>query len=254
VGLALVMLGRVSEAWPQFDSAARAFRSPASQLERWEWRIVPAVVGLPVDTAELPAARAALEQLERDSLIGARAAWALALDALDRGDPAAAQPSLARLSARAPRDSAAARLSLLLKGFATGRAGRFEEALAQTQPLLRYNQAVRVGDPFARTVLYLLRAEWFERLGRWQEAERTLLWYQNSDIDGWAEGVAQAGDADAALGGIARFRRGLLLLEHADAAQGCRELKRLNQLWQRADSGYAGLKRELATRLVACRR
>jgi serine/threonine protein kinase/tetratricopeptide (TPR) repeat protein len=251
-GLGLMMLGRAREALSQFDSAD--FRTAEIALERQQWRLLPSILGLPVpDSGGLPRARAALAQLSADSRVGVRTWWTLALASIDRGDSAAAAPWLTRLAAAAARDSAAARLHGLLQAFRAGRAGRLEVALTLSRPLLRYHPSIRAGDPFARSVLYLYRAEWFERLGRWQEASRTLVWFLNADIDGWAPAEAQAGEIDAVAGVLARLRRGALLLDHDQSSEACRDLRRVAELWRDADPGYAALKQRLGGLLRRCR-
>jgi tetratricopeptide (TPR) repeat protein len=251
-GLGLFLAGRQHGAWAQFDSAATRFTGSAAMLERLEWRLLPPLIGLPAPAEdELTAARAALQQLARSPEVGERARWVLSLDsmAMRPGAPRPAEASVRRVL-RNP----ASPLAILASAVAAAREGRRADALALTEPLLGAATGDQLGDPFARSLLYLWRAEWLEWFGHREEADRTLLYYQNSDLQGWAQGLAQAGDVDGALSAYARLRRGLLLLEHAPQAEGCRELARVAELWRDADADFAALRYEVDERRRVCTR
>ena len=249
-GLGLFLLGRQRAAWAQFDSAASRFGSSAAALERLEWRLLPAMVGLPApSTEEHAAARAAMLQLARNPEVGERARWVLALDSMEPGPggPRPEVPSTFRIAGRA-----ASPLAVLASAAEAARHGRRADAVALTESLLGASPGDQLGDPFARSLLYLWRAQWLEGLGRWQDADRTLLYYQNSDLEGSAPGLAQAGDVDGALSGLARLRRGLLLLDHGRQVEGCGELARVAELWRHAEPDYAAVRRDLAERRRDC--
>jgi hypothetical protein len=55
----------------------------------------------------------------------------------------------------------------------------------------------------------------------------------------WPTGPAQAGDVDWALGTYARLRRARLALELGDRRGGCALIRRVQELWTRADARFA---------------
>ena len=72
-------------------------------------------------------------------------------------------------------------------------------------------------------------------------AGRSWLWTDAWDMEGWPQGVAQAGEVDAALGALVRLRRaGLSLARHGRNAEACRDAARVRQLW--AEPAFAGLR------------
>ena len=190
-----------------------------------------------------------MRQLARNAEVSERAAWALALDSMEATGPGP-RPTGTRRVPAAPMSP----LAMLVAARAAAREGRPTDALALTEPLLGADPADLLGDPFARSFLYLWRAEWLEAAGRWQEAARTLLWYQNSDITGWAQGPAQAGDVDGVLSAMARLRRGRLLVDHDARIEGCGDLTRVAELWRDADPGYSPLRHDLDDSRRVCPR
>ena len=74
-------------------------------------------------------------------------------------------------------------------------------------------------------------------------------------MEGWPEGLAQAGEIDAALGVYARLKRARLLLSPgatpADSVHGCEHLGRVLELWSRPEPLVAPLAREAATLAAA---
>jgi tetratricopeptide (TPR) repeat protein len=246
-GVALVALGRPRQALAAFDSAALLFPRPReAALQAAEWRVVPAALGLPgIAPAEREHGRSVLRALAADSVLGPRAAWALALDALKRGD------SLEAASWR-PRAAADARLGPLLDGAAEAHAGRWQAALAASELALAFDSAGRVPDPFHRAALHLLRGEWLERLDQPNEADRAWLWYENLDVIGWPSAEAQAGEVDWALGTWARARRARLGAETAQAER-CALARRASELWDGAEPAYAALEVEMRRVAERCR-
>ena len=79
-------------------------------------------------------------------------------------------------------------------------------ALALTDSLA-VDPAIGVGDPFLRTVVHLLRAEWYEGEGLFSAARRELRWHENTDLVGYPIGGPQAGEVDWAFGTLGRWRR-----------------------------------------------
>ncbi len=251
-GLALVALGRPRAAMAYFDSAGRLFNSVESRLERTQWRLLPAVLGLPaMDSAETAWARSGLAGLVEDSTVATRATWTLAMDAFARGDLG----ELGRLGAlirRHPPTPRRERLLRFTEALEQAGAGHLDSAVALSRPLLAFDPTVRAGDPFARAALFLLRAEWLTALGRLEEADHMLLWQENSDIDGWAHREAQAGDVDGALGVYARLKRAKLALQRGRAAEGCAVFRRVLELWSDSEPAMASLVAEAAARARDC--
>jgi len=101
-------------------------------------------------------------------------------------------------------------LGTLLEAQALAATGRDSQALAKTEPLREY-LAAQVPDPLFRSVLHLLRAEWYERERQPANAASELLWYENSDLVGLPTGDPQAAEGDWAFGTLARWRRARLL-------------------------------------------
>jgi protein kinase-like protein len=114
--------------------------------------------------------------------------------------------------------------------------GRFGEALARSEPL-RLLPAETVGDPFLRTVLYLLRAEWQVHLGRLQDADRELLWYQNSDAKGYPREEPQPMEVDWAFGTLSQWRS--MRLASVSEPRRCSLAREVARLWAGAEPPYA---------------
>jgi serine/threonine protein kinase len=236
-GFALIALGRPLAALAQFDAAAALFRTPAANLEALEWRVFPGALGVPgVPLAEVARARAALAAVRGP--LAARAAWALAVDAAARGDVPAARGWRSRLREQAQHDGALARLDTLLRALELAARGDAAGAVALSATLLPFDEWEQLGDPFARTVLHVRRAEWLERLGRPAAADGEWLWYENSDFEGWLTGDVEAVEVDWALGTWARWRRARNALAAGDAARGCEYLVRVMELWRDADPAF----------------
>ncbi len=249
--LALVTLGRPRAALAEFDSAAALLRSAEAELQRLEWRVLPQAIGLPTpDSAAAAWARQRLETLAATPA-GARAAWALAADALVRGDTERLERWTRRLRDFSA-DSGAARLGTLLAGLAAAGAREFPRALGLTDPLLSYEAAGLGGDPFARAILYARRGEWLSAGGEPERADRTWLWYEASDVEGWPEREAQAGEVDATAGVYARLRRAGLALRLGDRERACTLAARVRELWSHAEPAYAALRREADSLARAC--
>ncbi len=246
-GLALMLLGRPTEALRQLDTAILLGRAPDSAIERAEWRVIPAALGLPVsDTAARAWGRARLQALASGATPSPRAAWALAVDGANVGGTSL-DGWRAIAADAAERDRGARRLGLLLDAIAAANGGLYDSARALSEPLLAYDSAGVVEAPFARAVLHLKRADWALALGDSAAADRELLWYENSDmgIEGWIQNALQPGEVDAMLSAFARLRRARLALARGDTAAACPWLRRVAELWSGADSAFAPLLTEV---------
>jgi serine/threonine protein kinase len=250
-GLALMLLGRPGEALPHLDSAIRLTRASDSAIERAEWRVLPPALGFPgADAAARVWGRGLLKALASDPAPSPRAAWALAVDG-EGGDSSSMGRWRVIVGDAGVRDRGARRLGLLLDALTAADQGLYDSALALSEPLLAYDSAGVVEDPFARAVLHLKRADWALALGDSAAADRELLWYENSDIgiEGWIQTELQPGEVDAMLSAFARLRRAGLALARGDQAAACPWLHRIGELWRGAEPAFAPLvtkARELA--------
>jgi hypothetical protein len=217
------------------------FASSEAELARWEWRALAPSLALPApDSSARAEARRRLSALA-DGPLGARAAWALAMEAHTRGDTVAVGRWQRRLEA-AETSPAAAALATLATAMQQAARGRPDSALARTAPLLRLDESGLVRDPFARAILYLRRGEWLLALGDTAAAGRTWLWTDAWDVEGWPQGGAQAGEVDAAVSAVARLRRAGLARAAGRTDQACRLTGRVRELWAEAEPAFAALK------------
>jgi tetratricopeptide (TPR) repeat protein len=251
-GIALIALGRPAAGLAAFDSAIALFPHPReARLQAAEWRVIlPAVGAAGVGESERERGRAALLLMTKETLIGTRAAWALALDAYARRDTAAA-----RVWGEGVRASGReAGLALLLTGMDHAARRDWQAALAATEPALAFDSAGHAPDPFLRAALHLTRGEWLERLGRPADADRAWLWYENLDVQGWPSAEAQPAEVDWALATHARSRRARLSFERGDRAEGCALAGRVAEIWATAEAAVAAVARDLAALARGCPR
>jgi serine/threonine protein kinase len=256
-GLALMLLGRPAEALGHLDTAVQWLAQPDSALERAEWRILPAVLGLPpADSADRETSVARLEQLSRAGDSSGRPAWALAINAARTGDTAAVAHWAGLVDRAAPGHRGAARLARQLAAVQAASRGRLDSALTLSAPLLAYDSSGVVEDPFARAVLHLERGRWFLALGDTAKADAELLWYENSDsgIEGWLHSEVQPGEVDAVASAIGRLFRGRLAVARHDTAAACRLVPRVARLWAAAEPVYRALLDEARTLAKGCAR
>ncbi len=246
-GLALFALGRLDEALAEFDSAVALFDSPEARLQQAEWRVIPHVLGLPLmDTAgwELR-----LAELTEDPNIGGRAAWALALARLTAGDTLNAQRWSQRLPVGDP-------LRVLVDAGRAAADGDFTAALAMTDSVRLAFQVTRPPDPFGGAVFHLFRSDWWEATSQPDRADRERLWYEASNLEGWPEGLSQAGEVDGALAAFARLKRARGLLRSgnaaADSLRACGYLARLGELWSEVSPALRTLTDEAAVLARGC--
>jgi hypothetical protein len=195
------------------------------------------------DTPERERGRTALAAILEDPALGARAAWALALDAYAGGDTIAGDRWTERVR-RAPAPSST-RLVPLLDAARHAERGRWNEALAASAPALAFDSAGYAPDPFLRSALHVLRGEWLERLHRPAEADRAWLWYENLDVRGWPSAEAQPAEVDWALATEVRTRRARLALEAGPSSFGCALAERAREIWSAVEPGLEGWVRDL---------
>src|SRR3989442_5159336 len=161
-----------------------------------------------------------------------RAAWLLALGSRRLGGADTARYQ--KLLAGEPIPRPLERL-LAADGFA--RRGRYGDALRVSDALRELEAPALSGampvDPFFRTVLHVLRAEWSTASGQPGDAARELLWYQNNDVSGLPAGDPQVGDVDWAFGTLARWRRGALLEREGRQDEACHAYRDVARLWSR---------------------
>jgi hypothetical protein len=250
-GLALLELGRIREGLDRVDSAA-ARLGPGARVQALAWRVVPASLGIPMaDSASRSAAAAELATIAGGQGPGAaEAAWILALDGTERGR---LPDWRARSQAGAPDTSASAGyLATILQGIDLAGRGMHDAALTVTAPAIIDDSSGAVGSAFARAVLHISRGAWQRALARPVEADRSWLFYQNSHLRGYPDGVVQAGEVDAVLSVYARLLRAELALAQGESMRACRLARRADDLWAGADSLLSSLRARTRRVLEQC--
>ena len=251
---ALVESGLVAElsgdlALGLVDSARAAARTLRG-LERPELTVLPAELDgalLLLDPPEHEAP-ARWAQIGRDLVAHAdsrvssaasrrRAAWMLIL----LGRRWRALPDSERFVPLLHGETGQRPLTRLLDADAVARASGTAAALQMTDSLTTL-QADSLGDPevvdpFFRTVLHLLRAEWYQRRHDADGEERELHWYENSDVFGRPSGPPQVGDIDWGFGMLARWRLAKLLDATSDR-RACAHYLRVAEAWGHGDGRY----------------
>ena len=249
-GVALMALGRPEAALAALDSAATLFPEPhTARLQAAEWRVIPGALGIP----GIPAAEAARGREELAVLAagpgGVAAAWALALDAFARRDTVA---GLRWQNVVTRRDSAGGALGPLLAAMRAAQAGHPHSALRISEAALASDSAGYARDAFARSALHLLRGEWQLATGRAEEADRSWLWYENTDAVGWPDAEAQPADVDWALSSWARARRSALAARTQRSDDACALGRRVLEVWRDAEPPTARVADSLRASLAAC--
>ena len=249
-GVALMALGRPSAALVALDSAVALFPDPGkARLQAAEWRVIPAALGAPgIIEAEAERGRGVLAALAARPG-GAHAAWALAVDALARRDTAAGHHWQGIV---AGDDSADGSLGVLLAAMAAAGNGRPDSALLISEPALARDSAGYAPDPFFRATLHLLRGDWQVASGQPDEADRSWLWYENTDAVGWPDKEAQPAEVDWALGSWARVRRASLASAAGRQGDACALGRRVLEIWHDAEPPTARLADSLRTSLASC--
>jgi Protein kinase domain len=149
-------------------------------------------------------------------------------------------------------------LQRLLDADALARGGRIVTTLGLTDSLTAL-QADSLGDPevvdpFFRTVLHLLRADWYDRRRDAEGEERELQWYENNDVFGRPSGPPQVADIDWAYRTLARWRLATLL-DTARDARACGLYRRVVDAWAHGDARYRARADSAAARVkaIGCR-
>ncbi len=237
--LALVALGRVGEALDRLHRAATILGSDDASLQAAQWYLILPVLGVPgVSPAQRAQARSALEGRVADTAVGTRAAWTLGLDAAEGGDTVTLAQAIETI--RRSGDAEAASLATLLEAVRDGMRKRFQAALDRSASVIALDSAGQAGDPFARAVAHMKRAEWLDSLGRSVAADSAQRWYEHFDFIGMPSGHAQAAEIDWALGTYAMWQRGSRDVRQKRNSA-CGHFRRVLEFWAEADSDYGPL-------------
>lgn len=236
-GVGLMALGRPLGALMQLDSAVGLFPDPGTaRRQAAQWKVLAPALGVPgIPEAAREAGRRTLETLAPGD---PRAAWTLGLDAL-----ASPQPDSDRV--RHWRELATTSTTgggpfiLFLTAMEAANQGDVERALRTSAPALAMDSAGAAPDPFFRASLHLLRGHWQDRAKLADDADRSWLWYENTDAVGWPQQEAQPADVDWALGAYARLLRAELARRAGRRDAACAPAERLDTLWAHAEPGFA---------------
>ena len=253
LGLAGMMLGEGGAGLASLDTAAQLSGDPGLERQALAWRVVPAALGYPVIAPrDMDRARDELHRLA--GIPGQRSfrLWGLTLLALSQGDTAGAWLSLDSLARFSRSDGTLQWWCRLLQAEAAARRGQPAAALTLAPAGDAEDDAAAPMGPFQRSAWHLWRARWLREAGLPREADRALLWYENSDLRGWPEGAIQAGEVDAVFGVLARLERAKLALTRGDRPGGCALLGRVRELWQGADPAVLALMPREAASSGAC--
>ena len=205
-GLSLLALGQTLAGLSQIDSAAVGDQGA---LEAAEWRVIPPALGVfALPDTERERGRVVLRALARSTGgVGARAAFALSLDARLAGDLKTAATWEAILESQTVRDTVP-RLRTLLSATGAGARKSYREAMKTSDRLLAADEAPQVVDPFVRATLHLMRGRWAAALGDRKTAACEWGWTDNADFQGWSTGPAQPAEVDWVFARYARTLAG----------------------------------------------
>jgi len=252
---ALLLVGKPMAALQRLN---RATTDTAFGVQGAEWRVllplIPAAA-IPIPATSRDSGRAVLRAVPRQGRFWIRAAWALSLDAIDRGDRTAADSLIAAL-----RDSGGDPMATDLASFAdavlVADAGRYDSALTLSDRIHLIPNDAQIGarGPMVRAMMYLFRGYWRLRQGDLQGSDAEWIWHENNDLNGWPSGEPQQGELDAALSGVARLLRAENLMTAGDIANACRLADRVAQLWGNAEAEFDVLRRRDADLRDRCRR
>jgi tRNA A-37 threonylcarbamoyl transferase component Bud32 len=185
-----------------------------------------------------------------DPQLRRRAAWMLALVARRAADTAAAREYRRRLDG----ESAPRPFSSLLDADAEARRGRPDVAISQSAWLLAYDSSGQAGDPFFRSLLHLLRAQWYADQLQPLQAVRELRWHEANDLKTvtYSDAPPEEGEVDWAFGTLARWRRARLLDAPGDA-EGCGCYADVIRLWSGGEPRFAARADTARQRFAALR-
>jgi hypothetical protein len=168
--LGVTALGRPSEGLGLLDRLAGASDGDEIRLQRLEWPVVLAALGLPVDSELVARARQALGKNSYHAAAAARASFALGLDAFAHGDSAGGHRYIDVLASGT--DPVAGRLAILLGARLDAARGAHAVALERSRIVHVLDSASYRAGPFARAATYLARGESQRALGDWVAADR----------------------------------------------------------------------------------
>ena len=244
--LGLLLSGRTREGLSKLDQAAALLRSPEAEFQALEWRVMLPLVGLPgPGDTERQRARAAL--VGTSGPFAARAAWVSALAAMEDRDTSAALRWHQTLAVQASTNLRYGPLLRLLDAVRAGADNDPARALALSDSIAPYEPGGIGGDPFARAVLYLRRAEWQRLTGAGNAADHTLLFTQAWDTHEWPQREAQSGEVDVVVGALARLRRAAVAASAGRDADASILATRVCEIWKTAGPEYQALRRQART-------
>ena len=207
------------------DESVTDLEGVIQQLERY----ADEDVGAPADRR---GARWILQLLEQREAVPQRREW--------------------RYSDSAIGDSA---LDIVIAASRLAREGRPQEAIDLGNTVRDQEIAHLVPDPFFRTVLHLLMAEWYDSTGNLQKAVEELRWHEAVDQAELPTEEPLVQEIDWAFGTLARWKRARLLDRMSDSGgETCSAYGAVARLWAEGDGDYAHRAREARARFdeLAC--
>jgi tetratricopeptide (TPR) repeat protein len=251
--LALLVLGRIDSAFDAFDAAVDAANDPdmtsEMTLQALEWAVELPALGLPgVPNERRVAARTRLARIT-GGVRGARASWALLLDALARDSVGAATET-----ARHLRETGVSPfLTRLSDALLSAAAGDTSNALRVTDSLRVWvDSHHEIAAPLVRVALFLHRGRWLAPRDP-AGADAAWRWYEAADWPGeWPSGPPKAGELDWAFETYARYLRAKLAHAHGNAALVCTVAPDAVERWRNADSAYESLRDSLVAWTASC--
>ncbi len=139
-------------------------------------------------------------------------------------------------------------LDIVIAASRLARAGRPQEAIDLGNTVRDQEVAHLVPDPFFRTVLHLLMAEWYDSTGNLQKAVEELRWHEAVDEAELPTEEPLVQEIDWAFGTLARWKRARLLDSLQDmGGETCSVYGAVARLWGRGDPEYAS-RAEIARR------
>jgi hypothetical protein len=162
-----------------------------------------------------------------------RAAWTLSLLLRQAGADSAADSMRELVGGQSDP------LVVLLDAHRLAMASDLAGALQLADTLKRWERARSVSDgyvgPFFRTVVHLLRADWYANSNNLLAARRQLLWHQGWDQDGFPLAEPRVEEVDWAFGTLARWLRSMVLESLGDDGELCKMYDDIVRLWSKGD-------------------
>ena len=142
---------------------------------------------------------------------------------------------------------------ILSQAWRAAESGHLSRAVAETYTLVQDPAQLGEGDPFLRSLVYLARAVWFERLGQSDQARRTYRWHRHFHVPltGFPQSGPVAAEVDWALGTLAEWRLARLLdSTRIPDLELCRGLKQVSRLWSGGDTAHQARAATAASRFT----